>query len=100
LRTELIAGEPLGAFAALLAAADFGSALCQTVAPGAGAGLINLDIDVTLLRAPVGPWFRLDAHGRVGAGGVGLAVTRLSDLDGPLGVVTQSQLGFVISARS
>jgi hypothetical protein len=76
----------------LLAVADFGSPLGQTGAVGAGLGLINVDVNVTMFRPPVGPWFYLDATDQVGPGGIGLAVTNLSDVEGPLGVVTQSQI--------
>lgn len=76
----------------LLAVADFGSPLGQTGAVGAGLGLINVDVNVTMYRPPRGPWFHLDATDHVGSAGIGLAVTNLSDFEGPFGVVTQSQV--------
>ncbi len=95
LHGPVIAGETPSGLAQLLAVADFGSALSQAVAPGSGMALINVDVNVTLFRAPVGPWFCLEATGNVSDAGIGLAVTRLRDLEGPLGVVTQSQIAHV-----
>jgi hypothetical protein len=83
--------EPCG-LSQLLAVADFGSPLGQATALGPGLGLINVDVNVTIFRQPVGPWFYLDATGRVGPGGVGLSVAYVSDFEGEVGVVTQSQV--------
>lgn len=92
LKVPVIDGaEPCG-LSQLLGVADFGSPLSQTNSVGAGLALINLDVNVTLFRQPTGPWFFLDAIGHVGQGGLGLAVTEVFDLEGPIGVITQSQL--------
>jgi hypothetical protein len=91
-RGAVVAGEPASGLAQLLAVADFGSALSQAGVPGAAVALINVDVNVSLTRAPVGPWFCLEAMGSVSDEGIGLAVTRLRDLRGPLGIVTQSQI--------
>ena len=88
----VLAGAASPGLAQLLAVADFGSALSQAMAPGSGVGLINVDVNVSLIRAPVGPWFCLEASGLVSEDGIGLATTRLRDLQGPLGTVTQSQI--------
>jgi hypothetical protein len=88
----VIAGEPPFGLAQVLAVADFGSALSQSVDPDSDTGLINLDVNVSLTREPVGPWFRIAATGRLGAEGIGLAVAELTDEHGPLGLVTQSQI--------
>jgi hypothetical protein len=76
----------------LLGVADFGSPLSQTNSIGPGLALINIDVNVTLFRQPTGPWFLLDTIGQVGHGGLGLAVADVSDLEGRIGVVTQSQV--------
>jgi hypothetical protein len=76
----------------LLGVADFGSPLSQTNSIGAGLALINIDLNATLFRQPTGPWFFLDATGQVGQAGLGLAVTEVFDLEGPIGVITQSQV--------
>ena len=92
LTVPVIAGEHPSSLALLLAVADFGSALSSSVVRDSGMGLINLDISLALHRDPVGPWFLLDAAGRVGDKGIGLATTELFDAQGPLGVLTQSQV--------
>jgi hypothetical protein len=93
LRSSVIEGESTSGLAQLLALADFGSPLGSTVERDQGVGLINVDINVALFRPAMGGWFLLDASGEVGVQGVGLAVTRLSDTGGPLGIITQSQIG-------
>lgn len=92
LRVPVVLGEESSALSQLLAVADFGSALSQAVAPNSGVGLINVDVNVTLAASPVGPWFFLEAQGQVSDQGIGLAVTRLFDVNGPVGVITQSQI--------
>jgi len=92
MRGTVVAGLVPSGLEQLLAVADFGSALSQSLAPGSGVGLINVDVNVSLFRAPIGPWFCLQATGDVSEEGIGLAVTRLRDVTGPLGVVTQSQI--------
>jgi acyl-Coa thioesterase superfamily protein/acyl-CoA thioesterase superfamily protein len=92
LRHPLIAGEPTPGLSALLGVADFSSALSQSVVPGSGTGMINVDVSVALTRAPLGPWFCLASRGDVGDSGIGLSVTKLFDQAGALGVVTTSQL--------
>jgi hypothetical protein len=92
LTVPVVHGHPPCALSQLLAIADFGSPLSQTHAIGPGLALINVDVNVTLFREPVGPWFYLDGVGYVGPGGIGLAVSQLSDYEGMLGVITQSQI--------
>ncbi len=92
LRGATVAGEAPSGLAQLLAVADFGSALSWAVLPGSRVGLINVDVNVSLFRSPVGPWFCLDATDYVGEEGIGLAVTRLRDVSGPLGMISQSQI--------
>ena len=93
-RGTVVAGETPSGLSQLLAVADFGSALSQAVAPGSDVSLINVDVNVSLTRPPVGPWFCLEARGIVSDEGIGLAVARLRDLNGPLGIVTQSQIAY------
>jgi hypothetical protein len=91
LKVPVIEGaEPCG-LSQLLAVADFGSPLTQTPV-GPGLALINLDVNVMVFRQPITPWFLLEAVGRVGEAGTGLAVTEISDLAGPVGVITQTQI--------
>jgi hypothetical protein len=92
LKVPVVGGRESSGLSQLLAVADFGSPLSQTNVLGPGLGLINMDVNVTIFRQPVGPWFYLDASGRVGADGVGLSVAHVSDVGGAVGVVTQSQV--------
>lgn len=92
LKVPVIDGTDPCGLSQLLAVADFGSPLSQTNSIGAGLALINIDLNATLFREPTGPWFLLDATGHVGQGGLGLAVTEVFDLEGPIGVITQSQV--------
>ena len=100
LGTVVIEDEVAPSLAQLLAVADFGSPLASMVEPERGMGLINVDINLSLHRPPIGDWFLLEATGAVGEQGLGLAVTRVSDLDGPLGIITQSQIGHRLSSSS
>lgn len=88
----VIEGEVSSGLAQALAVADFGSALSSSGSVGEGLALINADVNLTICREPVGPWFFLAGTGQVGEGGIGVAVTQIADLQGPLGVVTQSQI--------
>ena len=92
LRVPVVLDEQSCALSQLLSIADFGSALSQAIAPDAGVGLINVDVNVTLAANPVGPWFFLETQGQVSDQGIGLAITRLFDVNGPIGVITQSQI--------
>jgi len=92
LTVPLIAGERTPDLCQLMAVADFGSALSQAVEPGSGVALINVDVNVTLADAPAGPWFCIATQGSVSQAGIGLATTQLFDSNGPLGVITQSQI--------
>jgi hypothetical protein len=53
---------------------------------------INPELTVHLHREAAGEWICLDAQTAISPGGAGLANTVLSDLDGPVGVGTQSLL--------
>jgi hypothetical protein len=92
LKVPVIDGRAPCPLSQLLAIADFGSPLGQTNALEPGFALINVDVNVTMFRQPTGPWFYVDAGGQVGPGGIGLAVSHVSDDDGALGVITQSQI--------
>jgi Thioesterase-like superfamily len=100
LTVPVVDGRASCGLSQLLGVGDFGSPLSQTNAIGSGSALINLDLNATLFRQPTGPWFFLDATGQVGQGGLGLAVTQVFDLEGPLGVITQSQVVHRLAPRS
>jgi Thioesterase-like superfamily len=92
LGVAVVDGNAPCALSQFLAVADFGSPLSQSAALGPGVALINVDVNVTMVRQPIGPWFYIDAAGQVGPAGVGLAVSQVFDLEGRLGVITQSQI--------
>lgn len=91
LTAELADGLPFTPVARLAAIADYGS--------GVGAPLrmrehyfINPDLSLAIHREPEGDWIALDAVGVAGENGIGLATTRVFDLQGELGTVTQTML--------
>lgn len=99
LNVEVVAGEANTALANLMAAADFGSGLSQRLHGQLSSPLINVDVSVSLARAPVDRWIRLEPlvdATLVDRHGVGLATTALADHLGPFGVVTQAQLGYAV----
>jgi hypothetical protein len=92
----VVEGEPTSPLCGLLAAADFGSALSGSLPRNTGraVGMINVDVSLAIARDPIGEWFRLDSTALLDPAGWGLAMTRLADVAGPLGVLHQSQLGY------
>lgn len=89
---SVVTDEPCGALAKLLAVADFGSPFSQTAAPELEFALINVDVSLALTRHPVGSWFLLDATREISKAGVGVSISQISDIQGKVGVITQSQL--------
>ncbi|MGD9794426.1 MAG: acyl-CoA thioesterase domain-containing protein [Acidimicrobiia bacterium] len=92
LTRPVIAGEPNAALAELLAVADFGSPLAQTAGPRLVAAYINVDVSVSLARAPVGPWFFLTAQRRSSPSGIALASAEVADGHGAFATINQSLL--------
>jgi len=90
--SPVIAGEPTSGLADLLSIADFGSPFSQSAGPALTVALINTDVSISLFRYPVGPWFLLNATRHISSEGIGLSVAEVSDVHGPLGTLTQSQL--------
>jgi len=91
MRQPLVDDEPPSPLARVLVAADSGN--------GVSAALdyhdflfINTDLTVQLVREPAGEWVCLDAVTRIGAEGVGLAESVLSDERGRIGRATQTLL--------
>lgn len=100
LRVPLVAGEATSGLCRALAVADFGSGVSAVFGEGASVGLINADLTLALHRPPTGEWVRLASTTRLGPEGVGLCTTELGDLDGPVGVASQSLLAITTPARS
>jgi hypothetical protein len=84
----LVAGEALSAAQRAVAAADFGNGVAHPV--GWGEYLfINCDLNVALLREPVGAWIGLESRTEVDTNGSGLTTTRLHDEHGHFGNASQ-----------
>ncbi|MET0339984.1 MAG: thioesterase family protein [Polyangiales bacterium] len=91
-RHPLIAGEETSGLCRAMMAADFGNGLGSVLSRGDGYTFINPDLTVYLHRHPVGEWICLDARSEVSPRGVGLAESRLWDVEGPIGRSLQSLL--------
>ncbi len=94
LRLPVIEGEETAGLARIAAAADFGSGISAVYAARSSFGLINANLVMTLHRPLVGEWVSLDSTTHVGPQGTGVGVTELGDVEGSLGVATQTLLGF------
>lgn len=91
-RVALVAGEApsqLTQLERVFVCADSGSGVSQMLDP-ATFSFLNADLDVQLLRDPVGDWVCLDARTIVGASGIGVAESRLWDVVGAFGSVRQT----------
>lgn len=90
-RYPLLPDEPLSPLGRVLIAADSGNGVSASL-PLDHWMFINPDLTVSLHRYPVGEWVCLDARTISGSHGVGLATTRIADLDGHIGRGAQSLL--------
>lgn len=91
LQVPVVPGETPSPFQRAAAAADFGNGV-SSVLPYDRYVFINPDLTVHLEREPEGEWVCLDAATDLGAGGTGLAHSRLWDRTGPVGRAVQSLL--------
>jgi hypothetical protein len=89
MRHPLIAGEPTTPLARVLVAADSGNGLSSALDYRRFI-FINPDLTVYLHRYPAGEWVCLDAATTATDRGVGLAVSTISDVHGPIGRGLQS----------
>jgi hypothetical protein len=89
LRHPLVDGEPLTPLMRVAAAADFGNGISAEL-PWAHWLFINADLTLRLSRPPHGEWIGLDARTDLVADGTGLAVSRLHDETGPVGLAQQT----------
>jgi hypothetical protein len=90
LRSDLLDGEPVSPAQRAAVVADLG---------GIGSSLSmadfsypNADLSIHLHREPVGEWLRIDSASEVGPLGVGLSTSVLSDAEGRLGQIEQTQI--------
>jgi hypothetical protein len=91
MRHPLVEGEPIAPLARVLIAADSGNGV-SSVLDYRRFIFVNPDLTVNLHRYPEGDWVCLDAETIVSRRGVGLAVSVLHDLRGPIGRASQSLL--------
>jgi Thioesterase-like superfamily len=91
LRHPLVPGELPSPLQRVLAVADSGNGISGEL-DLASWHFINPELTVHLHREAVGEWICLEAQTAISLGGVGLATSVLSDLDGPIGVGAQSLL--------
>jgi Thioesterase-like superfamily len=91
MRYPLVAGEPTSPLARVLIAADSGNGVSSTLDYHRFI-FINPDLTVHLYRYPDGEWVCVDAETTVSRHGVGLAISTLHDLRGPIGHGLQSLL--------
>jgi len=96
MRVPLIAGEPITPLSRALVAADSGNGVSSSLEYRRFI-FVNPDLTVYLHRYPVGEWICLEAETTATRRGVGLAVSTISDLHGPVGRGLQS---LFIAARS
>ena len=99
LRLPVVAGTEASGLERVAAAADFGSGISAVYGETASSGLINANLIVSLHRAHIGEWVSLDAMTYVGPQGTGLGVTRLGDVNGHVGLGTQTLLAFSAGTR-
>lgn len=84
----LVPGEEASSAQRAVSAADFGNGVAHPV--GWGEYLfLNCDLNVSLLREPVGEWIGLESRTEFDRNGSGLTTTRLHDSLGRFGVSTQ-----------
>jgi Thioesterase-like superfamily len=91
LRHPLVPGEQPSPLQRVLMVADSGNGISSEL-DLTNWHFINPELTVHLHREAVGEWICLAAQTAISPGGVGLATSVLSDLDGPIGVSAQSLL--------
>jgi len=89
MRYPLVPDEEPAPLERVLVTADSGNGVSWELDIGRWL-FINPELTVHLHREPAGEWICLDAATTITPGGAGLATSRLSDLDGPIGVAAQS----------
>jgi len=89
LRHPLLEGEVPSVYQRVAVAADSGNGI-SAILDFAKYVFVNSDLTINLLRRPQGEWICLDARTHLGPDGCGLAESRLFDVQGLIGVATQS----------
>ncbi|MGN6251808.1 MAG: thioesterase family protein [Marmoricola sp.] len=96
LRLPLVAGEEPTPWQRLLCCVDSASGVSAALDTRAWA-FQNTELTVHVMRPPTGEWVLLDAVTELTGTAVGLATSRISDADGPVGRSSQALL--VVPAR-
>jgi Thioesterase-like superfamily len=89
MRTPLLDGEAPSPYQRVAVAADSGNGI-SAILDFRRFLFVNSDLTINLLRRPRGQWICVDARTHLGADGCGLAESRLFDVDGLIGMATQS----------
>lgn len=89
LRYPLLDDETPSVYQRVAVAADSGNGI-SAILDFAKYSFVNSDLTINLLRRPHGEWICLDARTHLGPTGCGLAVSTLCDVDGLVGMATQS----------
>lgn len=89
LDAALIEGESTGGIERAVATSDFGNGIAHPV-PFGEYLFVNCDLNVSLLRDPVGEWIGIRARTSFDPGGAGMTSSDLFDREGPVGVATQT----------
>ncbi len=93
LNKQVISGEEPTGQQRVMAVADIASGVSAVLSTASGYGMINSDLDVAFVRAPVGEWIRTDATTRLGPNGTGVCASTLCDQRGVVAHGTQTLLG-------
>lgn len=88
-RLPLIAGETPTGLQRIVAAADFGNGISRVLDFDRYL-YVNTDLSVHVHREPAGEWVLVDARTAADPGGAGLALSRLYDEHGALGLSAQT----------
>jgi hypothetical protein len=88
-RLPLLAAEDTSPVCRTLLIADSGNGVSGYLDPATWL-FVNVDLTVVLHRPPRGEWVLLDAATAIGAGGAGLAASRLADRSGWIGQAMQT----------
>src|SRR5690606_2865526 len=88
-RVPLVRDEEITPLERLALFADCGNGISYTL-PFDGYLFVNVDLVISLFRAPVGEWICLDAETVVGPSGRGLARSTLDSADGEIGSASRT----------
>ncbi|MFO7549089.1 MAG: thioesterase family protein [Acidimicrobiia bacterium] len=91
LRYPVVAGEDPSPFVRLATLADMSNGNSQAL-DARGWLYVNPDITLYAHRMPVGEWIGMRSAAHQHPSGIGLADTRVFDVEGPLGRINQAQL--------